>query len=111
MARMLITSVNRKWALESALEAKGLGRSATLPPAEAFIEAEVNPDETPDGRPGFIVLALDRRLEQLKHWLVVRIRKGVIPYLKTNFFDALPRREMAQSFVDVKSTVVQTFGD
>jgi formylmethanofuran--tetrahydromethanopterin N-formyltransferase len=108
---MLITSVNRKWALESALEAKDLGRSATLPPSEASIEAEVNPDETPDGRPGFVVFVLGRRLEQLKHWLVVRIRKGVISYPKTNVFDALPRREMAQSFVNVKGTVVQTFGD
>lgn len=110
MARMLITSVNRKWALESALESKGLGRSATLPPSEASIEAEVKPDETPDGRPGFVVLVLDRRLEQLKHWVVVRIRKGVMPYPKTSVFDALPR-EMAESFVDVKGTVVQTFGD
>lgn len=110
MARMLITSVDRKWALESALEAKGLGRSATLPPSEASIEAEVKPDETPDGRPGFVVLVFDRRMEQLKRWLVVRIRKGVIPYPKTNVFDALPR-EMAESFVDVKGTVIQTFGD
>ena len=39
MARMLITSVDRKWALESALEAKGLGRSVTLSPSEASIEA------------------------------------------------------------------------
>ena len=35
VARILITSVNRKWALEAALEAKGLGRSATIPPSEA----------------------------------------------------------------------------
>jgi len=59
VARWLITSVNRKWALESALEAKGLGRSA-IPPSEASIEAEVQPNETPDGRHGFIVLTLDR---------------------------------------------------
>lgn len=109
-ARILITSVNRKWALESALEAKGLGRSATIPPSEASIEAEVQPSETPDGRHGFVILTLDRKLDHLVHWLVVRIRKGVIPYPKTSVFDALPR-ELAQKSMDIKGTVIQSFGD
>ncbi|MFQ5821506.1 MAG: formylmethanofuran--tetrahydromethanopterin N-formyltransferase [Candidatus Heimdallarchaeota archaeon] len=108
--RILITSVNRKWALESALETKGLGRSATIPPSEASLETEVKPDETPDGRPGFIIQVIDRKLEKLKHWLIVRIRKGVIPYPKTNVFDALPN-EWAEDFVDIKGTMIQTFGD
>ena len=90
------------------MEAKGLGRSATLPPAEASSEAEVKPDETPDRKPGFVVLVLDRRMKQLKRWLVVRIRKGVIPYPRTHVFDALPR-EMAESFLDVKDTVIAIF--
>ncbi len=110
IARILITSVNRKWALESALEAKGLGRSATIPPCEASIEAEAKPEETPDGRPGFIVQFLDRKTEPLKEWFVVRIRKGVMPYPKTSVFDALPRK-MAVEFLDIKGTMIQTFGD
>jgi formylmethanofuran--tetrahydromethanopterin N-formyltransferase len=110
IARMLITSVNRKWALESALETKGLGRSATIPPSEASIEREVGPKDTPDGRPGFIVQVLDRKLDQLEQWLIVRIRKGIMPYPKTNVFDVLPR-EMAENFVSIKGTMIQTFGD
>jgi len=110
MARILVTSVNRKWALESALEAKGLGRSATIPPSEASIESEVSSQETPDGRPGFIIQVLDRKMDQLAHWLIIRIRKGVIPYPKTNVFDALPKK-MAEEFVDVKGTMIQAFGD
>ena len=110
IARILVTSVNRKWALESALETKGLGRSATIPPCEASIEAEAKPEETPDGRPGFIIQFIDRKFEPLKEWFVVRIRKGVMPYPKTSVFDALPR-EMAQEFVDIKGTIIQTFGD
>jgi formylmethanofuran--tetrahydromethanopterin N-formyltransferase len=109
-SRILITSVNRKWALESALEAKGLGRSATIPPCEAYLEREALPEETPDGRPGFIIQAMDRKLEQLKKWVIVRIRKGVIPYPRTNVFDALPS-EMAESFIEIKNSVIQTFGD
>jgi formylmethanofuran--tetrahydromethanopterin N-formyltransferase len=110
VARMLITSVNRKWALESALEAKGLGRSATIPPSEASIESEARSEETPDGRAGFIIQVMDRNMNQLKQWLIVRIRKGVMPYPKTNVFDVLPR-EMAKEFVNLKGTMVQTFGD
>jgi formylmethanofuran--tetrahydromethanopterin N-formyltransferase len=110
VARMLITSVNRKWALESASEAKGLGRSATIPPSEASIEAEAKPRETPDGRPGFIIQSMDRKFEPLKEWLVVRIRKGVMPYPKTNVFDVLPS-EMAEEYVDIKGTIIQIFGD
>jgi formylmethanofuran--tetrahydromethanopterin N-formyltransferase len=110
IARILITSVNRKWALESALEAKGLGRSATIPPCEASIETEAKPDRTPDGRPGFIIQFLDRKVESLKEWSIVRIRKGVLPYPKTCVFDALPR-ELAVEFLDIKGTMIQTFGD
>jgi len=110
IARILVTSVNRKWALESALEAKGLGRSAAIPPSEASIESEAQPKDTPDGRPGFIIQVIDRKLARLQHWLMVRIRKGVIPYPKTNVFDALPQ-EMAEESVGVKGTIIQTFGD
>jgi formylmethanofuran--tetrahydromethanopterin N-formyltransferase len=110
IARILVTSVNRKWALESALEAKGLGRSATIPPSEASIEAEARPRDTPDCRPGFIIQFLDRKSETLKEWFVVRIRKGVMPYPKTSVFDALPR-EMASEFLDIRGTMIQTFGD
>jgi formylmethanofuran--tetrahydromethanopterin N-formyltransferase len=110
IARILVTSVNRKWALEAALETKGLGRSATIPPSEASIEGEAKSEETPDGRPGFIIQVLDRKAEELKHWLIVRIRKGVLPYPKTNVFNAMPR-DLADEFASVKGTMIQTFGD
>jgi formylmethanofuran--tetrahydromethanopterin N-formyltransferase len=110
IARILVTSVNRKWALEAALEAKGLGRSATIPPSEASLESEALPHETPDGRPGFMLQIIDRKYEQLQTWLIVRIRKGVLPYPKTNVFDAMPR-EMLQESVEVRGTMLQAFGD
>jgi formylmethanofuran--tetrahydromethanopterin N-formyltransferase len=110
ITRILVTSVNRRWALESALETKGLGRSATIPPSEASIETEVMPQETPDKRPGFIIQFLDRKAEPLKEWFIVRIRKGVMPYPKTSVFDALPI-EMSEESVDIRGTMIQTFGD
>lgn len=110
ISRILITSVTRKWALESAMEAKGLGRSATIPPSEASLEAEVKAEDSLDGRPGFIIQVIDRKLDHLKKWLIVRIRKGVVPYPKTSVFCALPK-ELAEDFVDIKGSIIQTFGD
>ncbi len=110
VTRILITSVNAKWAYESAVEAKGLGRSATIPPCEATIEGEVKPEDSPDSRPGFIVQFMDRKSDSLKEWFVIRIRKGVIPYPKTSVFDVLPK-ELAIDWVDIKGTIIQAFGD
>lgn len=110
MARILVTSCNRKWALEAALETKGLGRSATAPPCEATLEREFSPDDTPDGRPGFIIQVMDRKLEHLQKCLALRIRKGAVPNPKTSVFDALPR-EMAEEFLDLEGTIIQKFGD
>jgi len=109
-ARILITAATRRWALESALETKGLGRSATIPPSEASIERAASGTETPDKRPGYILQVADRKREELKYWLVTRIRKGVFPIPTTGVFDALPQ-EMAEDFVEIENTPVQLFGD
>ena len=110
LVRVLVTSVNRRWALEAAMETKGLGRSATSPPCEATLEREVAPEETPDGRPGFMIQMMDRKLEQLAKCLVLRIRKGALPNPKTSVFDALPP-ELAEEWIDMEGTIIQRFGD
>ena len=110
LARVLVTSVTRRWALEAAMETKGLGRSATSPPCEATLEREVGPAETPDGRPGFIIQMMDRKLEQLARCLVLRIRKGALPNPGTSVFDALPA-DLAEESIDIEGTIIQRFGD
>jgi len=109
---VLITAATRRWALESALEAKGLGRSATIPPSEAWIQRDVSGIETPDKRPGYIFLVGDRKRKALDYWLVVRIRKGVLPIPTTAAFDALPKEMRgAEGYVEIQNTPVQMFGD
>jgi len=109
-ARILITAATSRWAMESALETKGLGRSATLPPSEAFIEREARPNESPDGRPGYILQITDRKRTELDYWLVVRIRKGILPIPTTAVFDAFPKDRVEYS-VKVENTPIQLFGD
>jgi formylmethanofuran--tetrahydromethanopterin N-formyltransferase len=109
-ARILITAATSRWAMESALEAKGLGRSATLPPSEASIEGEAQGTESPDGRPGYIIQIVDRKRTELECWLVARIRKGVLPIPTTAVFDVFPKDGVEYS-VKVENTPIQLFGD
>jgi len=109
-ARILITAATSRWAMESALETKGLGRSATLPPSEAFIEREARARESPDGRPGYILQITDRKRTDLEYWLVARIRKGVLPIPTTAVFDVLPK-DRVEYFVEIENTPIQMFGD
>jgi formylmethanofuran--tetrahydromethanopterin N-formyltransferase len=110
IARILITSSTRKWAREAALQDKGLGRSATTPPCEAYLEREVSPVETPDGRPGFIVQMMDRKRDELAKCLFLRIRKGVLPYPKASVYEAMPP-DMTEDFIETKGSIIQAFGD
>src|SRR5262245_5703011 len=108
--RVLITGVNRKWALEAALETKGIGRSATAPPCEATLEREVVAADTPDGRPGFLIQLMDRKLENLTKCLALRLRKGCVPIPTSAAFDGLPPG-MAEDSIDLEGTVIQRFAD
>lgn len=110
LCRVLITSINEKWAYEAAMETKGLGRSATAPPCEATLERAVDPEDTPDGRPGFIVQMMDRKAETLQKCLALRLRKGAVPNPQTSVFDWLPAG-YRESEVDLEGSVIQRFGD
>ena len=56
MARVQITAVTERWALEAAREATGFGTSVIGCSAEAGIECIVDGSETVDGRPGANIL-------------------------------------------------------
>ena len=54
--RVIITAQNHKWAYNAANAMTGFATSVIGCGVEAGIERELNPDETPDGRPGVAVL-------------------------------------------------------
>ncbi len=110
LCRVLITSINDKWAFEAAMETKGLGRSATAPPCEATLERAIPPSDTPDGRPGYVVQMMDRKLESLSKCVALRLRKGTVPNPQTSVFDWLPDG-MAEDYIDLEGSVIQRFGD
>ncbi|MFK8069230.1 MAG: formylmethanofuran--tetrahydromethanopterin N-formyltransferase, partial [Gammaproteobacteria bacterium] len=54
--RIIITAINRKWAYHSAIAMTGFATSVIACGCESSIEKELEPHETPDGRPGISVL-------------------------------------------------------
>lgn len=110
LCRVLITSINDKWAFEAAMETKGLGRSATAPPCESTLERAVPASKTPDGRPGYIVQMMDRKAETLEKCLALRLRKGAVPNPQTSVFDWLPEK-YKEADLDLEGSVIQRFGD
>jgi formylmethanofuran--tetrahydromethanopterin N-formyltransferase len=54
--RVIITAQNHKWAYNAANAMTGFATSVIGCGVEAGIERELNPEETPDGRPGLAVL-------------------------------------------------------
>jgi formylmethanofuran--tetrahydromethanopterin N-formyltransferase len=111
--RVLITAATRRWALVASLEAKGFGTSSTMKPrapGEAGIECEMKGANTPDGRPGYVLIVGEMKKEELAYYLVARLRKGAFPVPTTSCFDVMPK-ELVVDRVSVKGTPLQTYGD
>jgi len=88
MSRILITAKNEKWARIAASVSTGFATSAIACPCEAGIDKEVAASETPDGRPGVIVMfcASKKKLERV---LIDRIGQCILTCPTTAVFDAL----------------------
>ena len=89
-ARLLITGRNRRWALEGARNVTGFATSVIGCECEAGIEAELSPEETPDGRPGFAVLLFAFSADAVEERLVERIGQSILTCPTTACFDGLP---------------------
>lgn len=95
LGRALITAESSKWALTAAREATGFATSVIGSPAECGIERAVDPEKTPDGRPGVVIQIYHRSRRELKGQMVARIGQCVLTCPTTAAFDALgkcPRR-------------------
>ncbi len=90
VSRVLITAEEEKWALIAAQEATGFATSIIGSPAEAGIEGPVGPDETPDGRPGYLIQIYQRNWRLLRDQLIARIGQCVLTCPTTAAFDATP---------------------
>jgi len=89
-SRVVITGRSPDWARTAAISMTGFATSIIGCKVEAGIEAELQPYETPDGRPGVSVLLFAMTAESLGTRLVERIGQTVLTCPTTACFDGLP---------------------
>ena len=93
VARVLITAVNEKWAMETAREATGFGTSVIGCPAEAGIDRVLIGEETPDGRPGVAIMICHFKKDGIKEQLLGRLGQCVFTAPTTAMFNGLDAEE------------------
>jgi len=92
-ARVVITAHSPGWARTAAQSMTGFATSVIGCKVEAGIEAELAPDDTPDGRPGVSVLLFAFDAAGLGQRLVDRVGQSVLTCPTTACFDGLPDSE------------------
>jgi formylmethanofuran--tetrahydromethanopterin N-formyltransferase len=105
-ARVLITAENEKWAAAAARTMTGFATSVIGCKCEAGIERVVPAGETPDGRPGVMVLLFATNAEGVGKRLVERIGQCVMTCPTTACFNAL-----ASENTVVVGGLLRYFGD
>jgi formylmethanofuran--tetrahydromethanopterin N-formyltransferase len=93
VARVLITAVNEKWAMETARETTGFGTSVIGCPAEAGIDKTLTAEETPDGRPGVAIMICHFKKDGIKEQLLGRLGQCVFTAPTTAMFNGLDAEE------------------
>jgi formylmethanofuran--tetrahydromethanopterin N-formyltransferase len=89
-ARVLITARSASWARTAAQSMTGFATSVIGCKIEAGIEAELPPEDTPDGRPGVSVLVFGFDAAGVGGRLVDRVGQTVLTCPTTACFDGLP---------------------
>jgi formylmethanofuran--tetrahydromethanopterin N-formyltransferase len=106
-ARAIVTAETAAWAATAGRVATGYATSVIGCDAEAAVEAELHPDETPDGRPGVSLLVFGFSKEALGKALANRVGQCVMTCATTACFNGLPPGE---STVKV-GALLRFFGD
>lgn len=106
-ARVIITGADRHWATVAATSMTGFATSVIGCKCEAAIERHLEPEETPDARPGVSVLLFAMDAEGVGKRLVERVGQSVMTCPTTSCFNGIsPGRKQ----VDVGGQL-RYFGD
>ena len=105
-ARIIVTAESPGWANEAARSVTGFATSVIGCKCEAGVERELDPAETPDGRPGVSALLFATDREGLGKRLVERVGQSVLTCPTTACFSGLEGAET----VDVGGQL-RFFGD
>ena len=89
-AYLLITAATKELAYTAAIEATGFATSFIGCPAEAGIDEYVEPDKTPDNRPGYSIIICQNSTKKIEQQLLNRIGQCVLTAATTAVFNLLP---------------------
>ncbi|QDV22167.1 formylmethanofuran--tetrahydromethanopterin N-formyltransferase [Aureliella helgolandensis] len=84
--RLIITAADRFWARRAAESMTGFATSVIGCGCEAGIEKELDPSQTPDGRPGIAVLIFSVSGKELEKQVVRRVGQCVLTCPSTSVF-------------------------
>ena len=89
-ARLIVTAETAEWARSAGQTTTGYAASVIGCDAEAGIERELPPDETPDGRPGVSLLLFAFSRDALQKAVLNRVGQCVLTCPTTACFNGLP---------------------
>ncbi len=89
-ARAIVTAETREWAVTAGTAATGYAASVIGCDAEAGIERELPPEQTPDGRAGVSLLVFAFNRESVQKALANRIAQCVLTCATTACYNGLP---------------------
>lgn len=92
-ARAIITAATARWAEIAGQVMSGYATSVIACDAEVAIERSLDPDETPDGRPGVSVIAFAFSREALEKAFANRVGQCVMTCATTACYNGLPIEE------------------
>jgi formylmethanofuran--tetrahydromethanopterin N-formyltransferase len=91
--RIVVTAHNPTWAMHAAASATGFATSVIACGCEAAIERVLEPDETPDGRPGIAILLFAMSGKELAKQVERRVGQCVLTCPTTAVFAGLAEGE------------------
>jgi formylmethanofuran--tetrahydromethanopterin N-formyltransferase len=89
-ARLIVTAETSEWARTAGQMTTGYAASVIGCDAEAGIERELHPEETPDGRPGVSLLLFGFSRDALQKAVVNRVGQCVLTCATTACYNGLP---------------------
>lgn len=89
-ARVVVTAETASWARTAGETATGYAASVLGCDAEAAVERVLNPDDTPDGRPGVSLLLFAFNRDALQKAVVNRVGQCILTCPTTACFNGLP---------------------
>lgn len=87
--RIIITAMTLKWAYRAANSLTGFASSVIGCGCESAIERELNPSETPDGRPGIAVMVFAMSTKDLENQVPRRVGQSVMTAATTACYAGL----------------------